>query len=235
MLLSARKRRLVARSSTLLVAGVALAIVVPATASATIVPPVALPGVAGGGSRRRVAARARLRRLPRRRGPPRLDRRDAPRDAVPGQPGARRRRPRPVPRRAPPRPRRRAPRADMGRRNYFAHVSPTGKSPLSRARAAGWRGGVGEVIAWGCGTLASPRATLRAWLNSPPHRAIVLGGGRAAGVGVKRLARLRRPRLLGDGRRLASSRGHPQPPSTGSDPVEGSSRRRSGATRLRPR
>ena len=68
--------------------------------------------------------------------------------------------------------------ADMGRRKYFAHVSPTGKSPLARARAAGWRGGVGEVIAWGCGTLASPRATLRAWLNSPPHRAIVLGGGR---------------------------------------------------------
>ena len=108
---------------------------------------------------------------------------------------------------------------DMGRRNYFAHVSPTGKSPLARARAAGWRGGVGEVIAWGCGTLASPRATLRAWLNSPPHRAIVLGGGRAAGVGVKRLARLRRPRLLGDGRRLAASgagglpcRRRPSPP-----------------------
>jgi uncharacterized protein YkwD len=78
--------------------------------------------------------------------------------------------------------------ADMGRRRYFAHVSPTGRSPLARVRAAGWRGGVGEVIAWGCGTLATPRATLRAWLASPPHRAIILGGGRAAGVGVKRLA-----------------------------------------------
>jgi uncharacterized protein YkwD len=77
--------------------------------------------------------------------------------------------------------------ADMGRHHYFGHVSPTGKSPLSRARAAGWRGGVGEVIAWGCGRLSSPRATLRAWLNSPPHRSIVLGGAHAAGVGVKRL------------------------------------------------
>jgi uncharacterized protein YkwD len=76
--------------------------------------------------------------------------------------------------------------ADMGRRNYFAHVSPNGKSPAARARAAGWRGSVGEIIAWGCGTLATPRATVRAWLNSPPHRAIMLGGGHAAGVGVKR-------------------------------------------------
>ena len=79
--------------------------------------------------------------------------------------------------------------ADMGRRHYFAHVSPSGKSPLSRARSAGWRGGVGEVIAWGCGTLSTPRATLRAWLNSPPHRAILLGAGHRAGVGVKRAAR----------------------------------------------
>jgi uncharacterized protein YkwD len=78
--------------------------------------------------------------------------------------------------------------ADMGRRHYFAHVSPSGESALSRARAAGWRGGVGEVIAWGCGLLSTPRATVRAWLNSPPHRSILLGTARAAGVGVKRLA-----------------------------------------------
>jgi uncharacterized protein YkwD len=77
--------------------------------------------------------------------------------------------------------------ADMGRRHYFAHISPSGKSPMSRARSAGWRGGVGEVIAWGCGTLSSPRATLNAWLNSPPHRAILLGNAHRAGVGVKRL------------------------------------------------
>jgi uncharacterized protein YkwD len=78
--------------------------------------------------------------------------------------------------------------ADMGRRHYFAHVSPSGETALSRARAAGWRGGVGEVIAWGCGSLLTPRATVRAWLNSPPHRSIILGSARAAGVGVKRLA-----------------------------------------------
>jgi uncharacterized protein YkwD len=78
--------------------------------------------------------------------------------------------------------------ADMGRRHYFAHVSPSGESALSRARAAGWHGGVGEVIAWGCGRLSTPRATVRAWLNSPSHRSIILGSARAGGVGVKRLA-----------------------------------------------
>jgi uncharacterized protein YkwD len=76
--------------------------------------------------------------------------------------------------------------ADMARRNYFGHVSPGGSSPQRRARAAGWPGGVGEAIAWNCGALATPRATLNAWLASPPHRAIVLGGARAVGVGVKR-------------------------------------------------
>jgi uncharacterized protein YkwD len=78
--------------------------------------------------------------------------------------------------------------ADMGRRHYFAHVSPSGGSPLSRARAAGWRGGVGEVIAWGCGVRSTPRATVGAWLGSPRHRSILFGPARAAGVGVTRLA-----------------------------------------------
>jgi uncharacterized protein YkwD len=35
---------------------------------------------------------------------------------------------------------------------------------------------------------STPRATVRAWLTSPPHRSIILGSARAAGVGVKRLA-----------------------------------------------
>ena len=76
--------------------------------------------------------------------------------------------------------------ADMARRHYFSHVSPSGSGPTQRARAAGWRGGVGEAIAWGCGSLASPRATVRAWMASPPHRAILVGGRHAVGVGYKR-------------------------------------------------
>ena len=73
--------------------------------------------------------------------------------------------------------------ADMARRNYFGHVSPAGASPLRRARAAGWRGGVREAIAWGCATRSTPRATLWAWMASPPHRAILLRSARAAGIG----------------------------------------------------
>ena len=76
--------------------------------------------------------------------------------------------------------------ADMARRNYFGHVSPGGASPLRRARAAGWRGGVGEAIAWGCGSLSTAAATVRAWMASPPHRAIMLGRGHAIGIGFKR-------------------------------------------------
>jgi uncharacterized protein YkwD len=186
MLRCARKRRFVARTSTFLVAGVAI-VAVPATASADLVPPVALPGVPaavpalpspqaltasrcrGAGSRR--ASAAKLRRAM-------LCLVNETRAGVGLSPfRAERHLARAASRHA----------ADMGRRHYFAHVSPNGRSPLSRARSAGWRGGVGEVLAWGCSSLASPRATLRAWLNSPPHRAIVLGGGRAAGVGVKKL------------------------------------------------
>ena len=146
MLSSARKRRFVARSSTLLLVEVALA-AVPATAAATLVPPVALPGVPtvsppsvsptalasgrcrGAGSRHASSAvlrRAMLclvnhARMSAGLSPFRAERhlaRAAARHA-----------------------------ADMGRRHYFAHVSPSGKGPLSRARSAGWHGGVGEVIA----------------------------------------------------------------------------------------
>jgi uncharacterized protein YkwD len=76
--------------------------------------------------------------------------------------------------------------ADMARHNYFSHVSPRGTSPLRRVRAAGWRGGVGETIAWGCGSQASPAAIVGAWLASSAHRAIILGRGRAVGIGYKR-------------------------------------------------
>jgi uncharacterized protein YkwD len=76
--------------------------------------------------------------------------------------------------------------ADMARRGYFSHVSPGGSSPLRRARAAGWHGGVGEAIAWGCGVRGTPRSTIRAWMASPPHRAIMLSPARAAGIGFRR-------------------------------------------------
>jgi uncharacterized protein YkwD len=76
--------------------------------------------------------------------------------------------------------------ADMARRHYFGHVSPGGMSPMARARAAGWHGGVGEAIAWGCGSLSGAAATVHAWMASPPHRAILLSPRRRVGIGFKR-------------------------------------------------
>ena len=76
--------------------------------------------------------------------------------------------------------------ADMARHNYFSHVSLSGSSPLRRVRAAGWRRGVGEALAWGCGAQATPRAIVAAWMASPSHRAIIMGRGHAVGLGSKR-------------------------------------------------
>ena len=74
----------------------------------------------------------------------------------------------------------------MVRQGFFAHVSPQGSTPGERARAAGYPGGaLGETIGWGAGALATPAAIVQGWLESPPHRAIVLGPGfRRIGLGV---------------------------------------------------
>ena len=81
---------------------------------------------------------------------------------------------------------------DMARNQYFDHTSPDGDSVGDRIRRAGygdpgdgWK--VGENLGWGTGERATPNALVDAWLNSPPHRAILLGNARRAGVGVKRV------------------------------------------------
>jgi uncharacterized protein YkwD len=79
--------------------------------------------------------------------------------------------------------------ADMVRRGYFAHVSPGGSDLGDRLRRAGYGHGdgwrAGEALAWGTGDLATPEAIVNAWLNSPPHRRILLDTGfREFGVGV---------------------------------------------------
>jgi uncharacterized protein YkwD len=187
---------------------VGVSLVVPATAAADIAPPVALPGVPAAAaalpSPQALASTIRCRHAAARRASAARLRRamlclvNRTRIAAGLRPFRRERHlARAASRHA----------ADMARRHYFAHVSPSGQSPMSRARSAGWHGGVGEVIAWGCGTLSSPLATLNAWLNSPPHRAILLGNARRAGVGVKAPQRLRRPGLLGDRRRLGAKPG----------------------------
>ncbi len=71
---------------------------------------------------------------------------------------------------------------DMVKGDYFAHVSPSGETPLQRVEAGGYIPNsqvgytVGENIAWGTLYLATPKSIVAAWMASPEHRANVLDG-----------------------------------------------------------
>jgi uncharacterized protein YkwD len=80
---------------------------------------------------------------------------------------------------------------DMVHRGYFSHDSYNGTAFWSRLINYGYkRAGysswsVGECIAWGQGLLGTPQAIVKAWMHSPPHRAIILTSRfRDVGVGV---------------------------------------------------
>jgi uncharacterized protein YkwD len=65
---------------------------------------------------------------------------------------------------------------DMVARNFFAHGDV-----LGRLASAGYLRGrrswsVGENIAWGSGSNATPRAIVSMWMHSPGHRANILNG-----------------------------------------------------------
>ena len=67
--------------------------------------------------------------------------------------------------------------ADMVARGFFDHVSPDGGTLSDRARRTGYGGRtLGEDIGWGTYDLGTPSAIVAAWMKSPPHRAIILGG-----------------------------------------------------------
>jgi uncharacterized protein YkwD len=80
--------------------------------------------------------------------------------------------------------------ADMVSRGYFEHTTPAGVTMVSRIMAAryasrnvGWS--LGENLAWGTGSLATPRAIMKAWMDSPSHRAnVVKRAYREIGIGV---------------------------------------------------
>jgi uncharacterized protein YkwD len=86
--------------------------------------------------------------------------------------------------------------ADMVARGYFAHVTPDGRSVTDRVRDTGYLSGandwaIGEDIGWGTGSASSPASIFQAFMNSPPHRRIILsrdfheiGVGVSAGVPV---------------------------------------------------
>jgi uncharacterized protein YkwD len=82
--------------------------------------------------------------------------------------------------------------------NFFSHDSPGGASVLQRVKRRGYngRGGlmVGENIAWGSGSYATPAEIVEGWMNSSGHRANILHRGfREIGVGVAKGA----PRPVG--------------------------------------
>ncbi|NJC72079.1 CAP domain-containing protein [Planosporangium thailandense] len=79
----------------------------------------------------------------------------------------------------------RAHSADMARRGYFAHDTPDGVTVGARITAAGYRfSAAGENIAKG---QQSASAVMRAWMNSPGHRANILNCRfRHLGIGLTR-------------------------------------------------
>jgi uncharacterized protein YkwD len=64
--------------------------------------------------------------------------------------------------------------------DYFDHVSPSGLTPVQRIRTTGYIPGsevgyvIGENLAWGTLTLATPQAIVSAWIASPEHLANIL-------------------------------------------------------------
>jgi uncharacterized protein YkwD len=79
---------------------------------------------------------------------------------------------------------------DMVARGFFDHTNPSGATMVDRimashyaSRNVGWS--LGENLAWGTGSLATPREIMSAWMNSPGHRAnVVKRSYREIGVGV---------------------------------------------------
>ena len=60
----------------------------------------------------------------------------------------------------------------MNDRNYFAHNSPSGTTPVQRARKAGYRGRfIGENIAFGALTA---KKAVEIWMASHLHRKNIL-------------------------------------------------------------
>jgi uncharacterized protein YkwD len=64
---------------------------------------------------------------------------------------------------------------DMVKRSYFEHTSPSGRDPGERITATGYLASTwGENIAWGSGSLGTPRSVVKAWMKSAGHRENIL-------------------------------------------------------------
>ena len=72
---------------------------------------------------------------------------------------------------------------DMLKNGVDGHIGSDGSSPQVRITDAGYirTGYTGEIVYWGTGSLATPSAALDAWMESPPHRAILVNCAFTAG------------------------------------------------------
>ena len=75
--------------------------------------------------------------------------------------------------------------------DYFAHVSPSGETPVDRIRDTGYIPSpddgyvIGENLAWGTYQLSTPQSIVSAWFASPEHLANILESKyRETGIGV---------------------------------------------------
>ncbi len=91
---------------------------------------------------------------------------------------------------------------NMVAEDYFSHYGPSGDTPASRMRAAGYIYGsdigyeIGENIACGTLGLSTPKAIVEAWMHSPGHRENILDAHyRDTGMGVVASV----PRSFGNG------------------------------------
>ena len=91
--------------------------------------------------------------------------------------------------------------------DYFAHVSPSGETPVQRIVATGYVPGqnvgyaIGENLAWGTLSLATPKSIVNAWIASPGHLANILESQYTeTGIGVTPAV----PASLGEGEPGAS-------------------------------
>jgi uncharacterized protein YkwD len=79
---------------------------------------------------------------------------------------------------------------DMVRDRYFEHTTPEGVTMVDRILRAryvredqGWA--LGENLAWGTGSLGTPRGAVESWMDSPGHRANLLKRSfRDVGIGI---------------------------------------------------
>jgi uncharacterized protein YkwD len=81
--------------------------------------------------------------------------------------------------------------AELVADDYFAHVSPSGETPVDRIRGTGYIPSqsdgyvIGENLAWGTYQLSTPQSIVSAWFASPGHLANILEAQyRETGIGV---------------------------------------------------